>query len=175
MSKSLKGIWAGTGHRPEKLGGYAEYVNERLVLCALKAFETNKPKKVISGMALGWDQALASACVADGIPFIAAVPFEGQEKLWPKPVMRKYRSLLALAEKVVIVSPGPYAAYKMAVRNRWMVDHAELVLALYDGSKEGGTYNCIQYAEQKKKTIVNVWGNYELICKEDDEKEESDV
>lgn len=68
-----------------------------------------------------------------------------------------YRALRAAAFRVEIVSPGGYAAWKMHERNRWMVDHADHILALWDGGKDGGTANCIEYAEKKKLPITNVW------------------
>ena len=51
-----------------------------------------------------------------------------------------------------IVSPGEYAAFKMQVRNEWMVDQlnpaTDLLLAAWDGSP-GGTGNCVKYATGK--------------------------
>ena len=54
---------AGTGHRPNKLGGYDDDIYQRLVTLAMTYLEETRPKRVISGMALGWDQALAEAAV----------------------------------------------------------------------------------------------------------------
>lgn len=54
-------IVAGTGHRPNKLGGYGDDVFERLVALARTYLWHMEPWHVISGMALGWDQALAQA------------------------------------------------------------------------------------------------------------------
>ena len=42
----------------------------------------------------------------------------------------------------------------MQIRNRWMVDNSDLVLAVFDGKKEGGTWNCVKYAKSKNKEIV---------------------
>jgi len=75
-------ILSGTGHRPDKLGGYSDSAFDNLVKIAEDYLKESKPDKVISGMALGWDQALAEACVNLNIPFIAAVPFKGQESKW---------------------------------------------------------------------------------------------
>ena len=48
--------------------------------------ERARPDAVISGMALGWDQAVARATADLGIPWVAAITFEGQESKWPLPV-----------------------------------------------------------------------------------------
>lgn len=153
-------IVCGTGHRPDKLGGYGEKVTGNLVRTAYEWLMNNKPDMVITGMALGWDQALGWAAYDAKIPFIAAVPFAGQEKAWPAVSQEWYRDLLALAEEVTIVSDGGYAPWKMQERNKWMVDNSTLVLALWNGTP-GGTANCIRYAEKVGKPIKNLWESYE--------------
>ena len=149
-------VVAGTGHRPNKLGGYGVAAERRVFTTALRSLEHLKPERVISGMALGWDQALARAAVELGIPFVAAVPFEGQERMWPEPSQRRFRELLAQAAETVIVSPGSYSANAMQVRNIWMVGRCDRVLALWNGST-GGTHNCITYAARVGKPFVNAW------------------
>jgi uncharacterized phage-like protein YoqJ len=152
-------IMAGTGHRPDKLGGYSERVFNRLVDLAVAAIKHYQPTKIISGMALGWDMALARGAVVANIPFVAAVPFDGQEKMWPEESQNLYNQLIAKCESLEIVSPGSYAASKMQRRNQWMVDHCTTVLALWDGSS-GGTGNCVAYAKKVGRPIVNLWGSW---------------
>lgn len=151
---------AGTGHRPDKLGGYTDYASQRLVRVARISLEHLAPSLVISGMALGWDQALAQAAVDLDIPFTAAVPFEGQEGKWPARSQTVFRTLLDKASEVVIVSPGGYDVRKMQLRNVWMVDNCDRVLALWNGTS-GGTRNCLDYARSVKKPITNAWKAFE--------------
>lgn len=150
-------ILAGTGHRPEKLGGYVTpNVTFRRVMEGMdKALLTLRPEYVISGMALGVDQWLAELCTWQGIPWLAAIPFVGFENEWPMPSQMKFRALLAKAFQVHVVCPGGYSAWKMQQRNMWMVDHCDHVLAVWDGSS-GGTKNCVEYAQQKRKPIWRV-------------------
>lgn len=155
-------ILAGTGHRPDKLGGYKEQVFTRLTDLAVKCLERYAPEKVISGMALGWDQAVAEAACIKSIPWVAAVPFEGQEGKWPEASQVKYRDLIAKATEIVVVCEGGYAAYKMIVRDKWMVDHCDAVLALWNGS-DGGTGTTVKYATGKKR-IINVWKSWEKFA-----------
>ena len=150
-------IICGTGHRPNKVGGYSLEAGARLFKIARYWLSQNKPDKVISGMAMGWDMALAHAAAHLGIQLIAAVPFKGQENRWSYQTVNFYHDLLSKAEEVVYVSEEGYAPWKMQVRNEWMVDHCDKVLALWDGSA-GGTGNCIKYAEKVGKPIVNLWG-----------------
>ena len=155
-------ILAGTGHRPDKLGGYTEAVSSALLKVATEAIsllDDESPVEVISGMALGWDQALAQASCNLGLPFIAAVPFVGQEKKWPLSSQEIYHQLLSKAKTVKIISPGGYASWKMEKRNQWMVDNCDEIIALWNGTA-GGTANCIAYAAAKKKTIHNFWELY---------------
>jgi uncharacterized phage-like protein YoqJ len=170
-------IIAGTGHRPDKLvpvgqNGYSdevfwrlsEFLTDKLLTLAVVApnFNINETT-LITGMALGWDQALAEACNQTGIEYIAAVPFEGQESVWPSKAKERYASLLKRAKEVQIVSPGGYAAWKMQARNIWMVDRlgeGDKLLALWNKTP-GGTANCVKYAESKGKTIVNCWEEWQ--------------
>ena len=155
-------VICGTGHRPPKLGGYGDKARADLIDFARRTLmvtledHPHRDLKVISGMALGWDIALAQASVILGIPFIAAIPFVGQEKAWPQESQDFYNSVLALAEKKEIVCSGGYAPEKMLERNRWMVDNSSLVLALWDGS-HGGTGHCVNYAKQQGKQIRQLW------------------
>ena len=150
-------IIAGTGHRPNKLGGYDVHTQTRLIALAMSGLRELNPKIVISGMALGWDQALARAALELKIPFHAYVPFIGQENMWPRESQQAYTDLMRKASDLVICSPGGYSAPKMQIRNQRMVDDCTDILALWDGSS-GGTANCIKYARDLKlKPIYNLW------------------
>ena len=119
-----------------------------------------KPALVISGMALGWDTAVALACVRLGIPFVAAVPFPRQASRWPEKDQQRHAFLLGKAALVVVVGSDELAdadlRAAMQWRNEFMVDHAHLILACFDGSA-GGTANCIRDAQEQGKPIVNTY------------------
>jgi uncharacterized phage-like protein YoqJ len=137
-----------TGHRPPRIGGYDNLVaSAKLAAEVTKYFERIKPDKVITGMALGFDQIVASVCVRMGIPFLAAIPFKGQESRWPKKSQEAYRTLLELASEIEVVAPG-FSRGAMQVRNVWMVDHGTHCLGCWDGTEKGGTYNCLVYARK---------------------------
>ena len=169
-------IVAGTGHRPDKLGGYGKVAQGKVFEMAKKALKDSlelakdRPLKLISGMALGWDQALALAAVELEIPFCAAVPMRGFQQRWPAESQSFYFELLKEAAKVVYVDevedikyqrlngfvpPGLYSVQKMQTRNVWMVDKCHHVVALWDGSA-GGTKNCLDYVRGCGKP----WRNY---------------
>lgn len=155
-------ILAGTGHRPDKLGGYGRDIAQRLVKVAGEYLEELKPDTIISGMALGWDMALAAAAMKQDIEWWAYVPFRGQEKMWPEQSRKIYYELLGRAHAVHIICEGGYHPSKMQIRNERMVDHAAHILALWNGDAQGGTWNCVNYARIMKKPIINAWEKWRL-------------
>jgi len=151
-------IVCGTGHRPNKLGGYSKPVFESLVSTAKVWLQANllDGDVVISGVALGWDQALAVAAIRLKIEVHAYVPCAGHSKQWPEESQRLYKRILQKCSEVRLIHPGDYIPACMQWRNEAMVDASDAVLALWDGSS-GGTGNCIKYAKKKKKDIINLW------------------
>lgn len=151
-------IIAATGHRPDKLGGYGRDVETKLKALALRYLRARMPSVTagISGMATGWDTAWALALLELKIPLIAAVPFVGQEKVWPVAAQERYRRILRRATRVEVICVGGFMPGKLQVRNEWMVDHCDRVAALWDGKKGGGTANCIAYAAGRKP-IDHLW------------------
>lgn len=149
---------AGTGHRPQRLGISYSAEHRRLLtdfvrphLCDLA------PDLVISGVALGFDQALAEAAVCLGVPFWAAVPFVGHESRWPAEARKAYTSLLDKAERVIVVSSGLYSPSKFVVRDQFMIRCANQVVAMYDGAPSGGTFVTTQFAKSLLVPIKNLF------------------
>ncbi len=147
-----------TGHRPPKLGGYnlnGNPIYKKVCREMEKIFVDLNPEKIISGMALGLDQWAAFIAIKTNIPFVAAVPFEGQEIKWPPASQELYHKLLNKASAIVFTSSGHFSAGKMQIRNQWIVDYSDKLLAVWDGSP-GGTNNCINYAKSVKKEIIRI-------------------
>ena len=57
--------------------------------------------------------------------------------------------------KLKNISEGIYHIAKMQKRNEYMVDKADIVIAVWDGSS-GGTGNCVKYAQKVGKSIVKL-------------------
>lgn len=145
-----------TGHRPDKLFGGYDYPNKKYDKILTKtrlALFTLLPDVVYTGMALGFDQLVAQVCIDLKIPYVACIPFLGQESRWPRKSQEKWQYYVDNACEKVIVSDGAYTVEKMQIRNEYMVDHCDLLLACYNGDKTGGTYNCVEYAKMIKKDI----------------------
>lgn len=152
-------VIAGTGHRPNKLGGYSNEVFSRLTSLAQACLEKYQPTQVISGMALGWDMALAQAALNLGVPLHASLPCLNQERKWPASSRELYQQILSKATSQNVIS-SHYTLICMQKRNEWMVDHCDILLALWNGTP-GGTANCLNYAKSKSTKIINVWSSWE--------------
>ena len=50
---------------------------------------------------------------------------------------------------------GVHYKHAIVLRNRWMVEQADYVIAMVE-RKEGGAYATLQYAKKKKKKIINL-------------------
>lgn len=157
-----------TGHRPTQLGGYTgakaqeiqknlfEHLARVVIRAADKGFTT-----FISGGAQGTDQIAAEAVIKckgtilhQHIKLVIARPFPNQHIKWPQYGQKRFFDIIEKADKVVDVSPGPFTIPKMQIRNEWMVDRSESVVAVWSGQQKGGTWNCIQYAKKMQKYIL---------------------
>lgn len=166
-----------TGHRPDKLLkdkklAYSEACHSRLSQLAVASLEKLNTSLVIDGLALGWDFANCHACNYLQIPYIAAIPFLGQESEWKPENQKAYQFFLDCAKQTHIVSDGGYATWKLQKRNEWMIDEGlksagesgeELkILALWNG-EPSGTKNCLDYAQKqgvKGNQLINVWDSW---------------
>lgn len=147
-----------TGHRPDKLGGYNipnptylkvhDWLRAQLIQL--------EPRMVYTGMALGVDQWAAEICIELQIPFTPVIPFEGQEKVWPEASQRHYWDIMAhAATPIPVVTSEKYRRSAFQIRNVWVVNNCDLLLAVWDGT-EGGTKNCVDYAEKQGRAIIRL-------------------
>lgn len=152
-------IIAITGHRPNKLnneydlnGPCSSYIRDSIREILLR----EQPDKIISGMALGVDTIFALMGMELKIPVIAAVPFLKQESKWPYRSQVLYNKILNDPfVETYVVCEGGYAPEKMQIRNEWMVDNSDKLIAVYDGTR-GGTGNCVEYARSQNKDMLYI-------------------
>lgn len=142
-------VLAFTGHRPDKLGGFSPEnpIRDNVLRALLAELRRLNPGHAITGMALGVDTWAAECCIHLGIPFTAAVPFDGQDRMWPRESRLKYERLLRKAARVEIVC-GPQVDINeaMQIRNEWMVDRCDHLIAVWNGTR-GGTANAVKFAK----------------------------
>lgn len=106
---------------------------------------------------MGWEEQLKKA----------------QANGWKKAVedlqttLRRYNRILELADDIIYVDElteyqprgmqpdqvGRHSNVKLQLRNVYMVDQSDIVVAIFDGTK-GGTFNCIKTAKEKGKRII---------------------
>ncbi len=113
-----------------------------------------------TGMALGVDTWGAEAVIAlkekyPSIKLIAAIPFPNQSKSWSEDNAKRYKDILEKCDDHIIISPA-YHKGCMHLRNEYMVDHSDIVLAVFDTTKSGGTASTVKYAEKQGKMIVHL-------------------
>lgn len=144
-----------TGHRElPAVGAIAEHTKERI-----RALINDGVTEFISGGAVGYDLLAAELCLAEKasspeIRLVIAVPCPEQDRYYSEENQRRYRAVLSRADEVVLVSEH-YFNGCMQVRDRYMVDRADVVVA-YCTKTTGGTYYTARYAEKKEKTVYYI-------------------
>jgi uncharacterized phage-like protein YoqJ len=169
-----------TGHRPNKLGGYdwSSKKNQNIMFELYVKIETllkdnlNENFRFICGGALGIDQMAFDICYKTKrftcpelqIELVLAMPFKNQDNNWIQESKDKLKSQRERADKVVLVDTldkykcnkvpvGEYHTEKMQLRNEFMVNNSDIVIAVWDGTN-GGTANCVKYAQVENKEII---------------------
>ena len=105
----------------------------------------------ISGMARGVDIWAAEIVLrlrdaGEAIRLICACPYQGFERGWKQSWQDRYKAILSTADLVRYICPG-YSRSCFQQRNKWMVDHAARVIAVWNG-QPSGTKNTIDYARR---------------------------
>lgn len=85
---------------------------------------------------------------------VAVVPFQGQESRFSTADRAIFHRVLAAADRVVVLAPA-YRPGCYAVRNNYLIDHASLLVAWYDGSP-GGTHYTVRRALARRLEFINL-------------------
>ena len=165
-----------TGQRPEKLPtGDGRIALQAEIANALKRalakYGESHQVVAITGGAQGIDTDAAREAYKLKIPYIVAIPFEGQSSKWETEAQERYQKMCRLAngeiaqllakngERVrggaVYISEGGYEYAKYGKRDRWMVDHCDALIAVYDGSPSG-TGKTYDYAKGIGKPVLRI-------------------
>ena len=144
-----------TGHRPEKLPwGENEQdprcleIKARLSAAAEAAYEAGC-RHFLCGMARGSDFYFCEAVLAlrrqkGDVTLEAVIPCEEQAARWSERDRDRYFALVSACDGDTLVQRH-YDRGCMFRRNRYLVDHAARLIAVYDGML-GGTMYTISYA-----------------------------
>ena len=153
-----------TGHRPHKFPWKYDETDSRCV--ALKTVLVEQITTLVndgftqflSGMAEAVDtwSALAVLSLREQNPTIklhCILPCKEQADKWSASSRDLYHSILERADSIVYVS-RTYYKNCMLDRNRFLVDHAAALLAVYNGERRGGTAATMRYAQKVGREII---------------------
>lgn len=154
-----------TGHRIEKLpwkdneSDPACRALKKRIADVLAALYGAGYRHFICGMATGADLYFGEAVVAlrdvkSDVTLEAAIPFDGQSDRWPGHLRARYFRLAEECDEKTILHTS-YTPDCMMDRNRYMVDHANLLIAVYNGGA-GGTRNTMFYAMRQNIEIIQL-------------------
>ena len=154
-----------TGHRPGKLPWrYDESdprcldLKRRMSDAVETAYEQGF-RHFLCGMAQGCDLYFCECVLAlrarrPDVTVEAAIPCPGQAEAWPADQRARYERLVAACDLETLVS-SQYSPSCMQRRDRYMVDHAALLIAAFDGTA-GGTRYTVEYAMRRRISIVDL-------------------
>lgn len=145
-------ICAVTGHRVLGKEFRRAVLEEKLDFLLARGADT-----FLCGMALGFDllcgELLAERKKSVPLRLVACIPCADQSGAFPPAAKRRYDALLGSCDERVVLHER-YETGCMFERNRYMVDRCDLLFAyLREGSKKGGTYYTVRYAERQKKSV----------------------
>lgn len=152
-----------TGHRPQSFPWkYDETAPECIRLkealfTQITALAEQGITDFLSGMAQGVDLWSARAVLAlrsknPGLKLHCILPCKDQESRWSAALQEQYHSILKRADEVLYLQEA-YTGDCMTNRNRYLVDNAAVLLAVYNGTPRSGTGMTLRYARQQGREL----------------------
>ena len=126
-------------------------------IAIIEYIKTEHVTHFISGMALGTDMYAAEIVLGlkasyPGITLESAIPCESQAAKWSEALRDRYFDIASKCGKETLIQTH-YSPECMDKRNRYMVDHADVLIAVWDGSPSG-TGKTVNYALRQGKPVV---------------------
>ena len=154
-----------TGHRPNKLPWGSNEEDPRCKALKTRLWDVMETayeegyRHFICGMAQGCDLYFCECVLAlrqlhPDVTVEAAVPCPTQADSWPAAQRERYQRLLEACDFETMVS-AQYSSTCMQRRDRYMVDHASLLIAVFDGSV-GGTRYTMEYAMRRGLSVLDL-------------------
>lgn len=152
-----------TGHRPEKLPWREDEADPRclalktrLAAAVEEAYDKGM-RHFLCGMARGADFYFCDAVLAlrerrPDVTLEAVIPCEEQAANWRDRDRERWFSLVERCDRETMVQHH-YDRGCMLRRDRYLVDHASMLIAVYDGML-GGTMYTITYAMKRELDVV---------------------
>lgn len=154
-----------SGHRPEKLPWGENEADPRCMALKRRMWELLEQlyqrgyRHFICGMARGCDLYFCQLALRlreqySDVSVEAAIPCPTQADSWSPEERARYRRLVKACDYETLVQEH-YSPGCMQRRNRYMVDHAALLLAVHDG-QPGGTQSTIAYALRRGLEVIDL-------------------
>lgn len=154
-----------TGHRPQH---FPWKYNEGDLRCVMLKYRLKREivnaikqdgiRHFLTGMALGVDiwaaEIVLSLRKQWPITLEAVIPCKGQDIRWHSESQERYRSILNQCDNVILLQEG-YTPDCFQRRNQYMVEHSNLVIAVWNGSPSG-TGNTVAYAKCRGKQVRTI-------------------
>lgn len=160
----MKTTCAFTSHRPHKFPWKDKEDDPRCI--ALKKVLTEQITALteagitdfFSGMADGTDHYCAQIVLTlreknPALKLHCVLPHKGQADKWSDSARERYHSILKQANSVEYVSHTYYDGC-MIDRNHRLVEYADLLLAVYNGTRRSGTGATVNYARKMRREII---------------------
>ena len=159
-----------TGHRPQSLPFGFNEADERCIALKqklrdeiIRQIEENGVTHFITGMAIGVDMFAAEIVLGlksayNGITLECAIPCETQAEKWSEALRDRYFDIASKCDKETLLQQR-YTPDCMHKRNRYMVDQADYIIAVWNGK-----LNCTPFV-RRYDILSNKWGV--LLCQKE--------
>lgn len=145
-----------TGHRPQTLPFLNNPDSQEYKALYLKikqhvqALIEKNVNTFLSGMALGVDMLCAEIVLEfkekrSDLKLYCVLPCLNQDNYWTEKESKRYWSIIDKADKTHYTMTS-YTKHSMNIRNKYMVNEADYIIAVWNQGKKGGTWNTIEYA-----------------------------
>ncbi len=145
-----------TGHRRLP---YA--VLEFVIAGIEKELARDEPVQALSSLAAGADQLFARIALDRGIPVTAVIPgMDYEAHLGDEEDVAAYRSILDECHRREDLPLAPTHEEAYAAAGHWIVDHADRLVAVWDGHPargHGGTGEVVAYARERGVPVTVLW------------------
>ncbi|WP_345583871.1 hypothetical protein [Streptomyces prasinosporus] len=117
--------------------------------------------EALTSLAAGADQLFADIALASGVPVTAVIPgMDYETHLGDAATRAAYRRILGFCAARVELPTEPTHEEAYYAAGRWIVDHADRVVAVWDGRPArgpGGTGDVVAYARRNGVPVTVLW------------------
>lgn len=165
-----------TGHRPDAFI-QSHYTTNQIQMISDGVVATFKRQYndiyFNLGGAIGADQIVGNSCIEANVPYYLYLPapIEIQGKYWNSNQLNNLKKQADLSSGLNIIDPsGNYNVKNYFIRDRKMVDEADIVVAFWVGKRQGGTFETMKYALKQSKFVFNALNELRPVFNVDLEK-----